>query len=307
MPKSKIMLAGVEMKSPLGKLFAIVLGVLIAAVVVGGVIFFLLPLIGVVLGFILLAVVAVVLTVGALAKFSLKNIKNKEFKIDFGDDKNYQISLGRELQLSATGLTDLEILLEKGVVRVSESPNGEVICRSENGVVGHIREEGELFLKGMTKEEDTLEIQIPKNLSILIKIGKGELDLREVPVALNVQMGFGKIVAYSQVSDLSVQGGSAKVHAHNLVGNANVELGMGEVHLEVTPTGAAQGINIKSAKCDAKIIVPEGIPVNATAVGLKVSVDSDIPLMEDAPLEVSLQAALGKVEIKEKSNLIYLS
>jgi len=301
------MLAGIEMKSPLGKIFAVVLGVLIAAVVVGGVVFFLLPLIGAVIGIVLLAVVAIVLTLGVVLKFSFQSLKNKEFKIDFDDDKNYQISLGNELELNSDKVSKLEVLLEKGIVKISESPTGEIICKSKMGVIGHSREEEQLSLKAMTKEEDLFEILIPKNLSIMIKIGKGELDLRDVPVALNVQMGLGKIIAYSKISDLSVQGGSAKVHAHDLVGNASLELGMGEVHIEVTPTGVAQGISIKSAKCDAKIIVPEGIPVDARVDGLKVTIDSDIPIMKEAPLEISMKAALGNIEIKEKSNLIYLS
>jgi hypothetical protein len=305
--QTKVVFGNNEIQNPIVKFFAILLGLAIAAAVVAGVVFFILPLVGAVLGFVLIAVAAVVLTLLALSKPLLSKVKNKEFKIDFSDDdRDYNISMDKDLELDAKALTNLEVLLEHGIVKVSESPSGDIICRTENGVLGYVQEGSRIFIKGLSKEEDRLEVLIPRNISIEIKIGKGELDLREVPVALKVKMGLGKISAFSTLSDLDVKSGNAKVFANDLAGNANLELGMGDVVLDVTPTGVNQDISIKSAKVDAKVVLPEGIPVNAKADGLKVTIDSELPIMNEAPLSINMAAALGNIEIKQKSNLIYL-
>lgn len=305
--EAKVQFGSKEIQNPILKVLAICLGLLVAAGVVSLVIFFILPLIGAAVAFVSIAVVAIGLTLGALIFPFAKKIKNKEFKVDIsGDERDYNISLDKTLEIKVKSLKNIEVILEKGKIKVGESPSGDIICKSKNGVIGYLEEGSDIFLKALAKEEDQFEVLIPRNIHIKVMIGSGELDLREVPVALKVQMGLGKITAYSTLSDLSVESGNAKVYAHDLAGNASLNLGMGEVVLDVTPTGVEQDISIKSAKVDAKIVLPQGIPVNAKADGLKVTIDSELPIMEEAPLKINMAAALGNISIKEKSNLIYL-
>jgi hypothetical protein len=305
--QAKVQFGNKEIQNPFLKVLGIALGLLIAASVVGIVIFFVLPIVGAVVAFVAVAIVSILLALVALVFPFAKKFKNKEFKVDISDDgRDYNISLDQKLTLPVKALNNIEIILEKGKVKVGESPTGDIICKSEKGVIGYLEEGSNIYLKGLGKEEDQFEVLIPRNINIQVKIGSGELDLREVPVALKVQMGLGKITAYSTLSDLNVESGNAKVYAHDLIGNADLKLGMGEVVLDVTPTGLDQDILIKSAKVDAKIVLPEGIPVNANADGLKVTIDSDLPILAEAPLKINMAAALGSVAIKEKSNLIYL-
>lgn len=305
--QAKVIFGSREINHPVAKIVAIILGLLIAAIVVSSVVFFVLPILGVVAGVVLFALAAVGLTLLALALPITKKIKNKDFSVNFSDnERDYNFSIDGDLALEAKSVTNLEVLLEHGKVKISESPTGEIICKSSKGVIGYLEEGSSLYLKGISKEEDLLEVLIPKHIYIMVKIGKGELDLREVPVSLKVQMGMGKIMAYSTLNDLHVQSGNAKVYAHSLIGEANLELGMGDVVLDVTPTGIDQRISIKSAKVKAKVIVPAGIPVHAKAEGLNVNIDSDVTLVDEAPLFLNMKAAVGNIEIKEKSNLIYL-
>ena len=305
--QAKVMFGNTQINNPILKFLVIVLGLSLAAAIVLGVLFIVLPIIGATLAFILITIAAVALTLLVLAKPIFKKIKNKDFEVSFSDeDRDYNISMDRDVELSASELTFLEVILEQGTVKVSESPNGNIICKTENGIIGYLEEGSSTYVKSLSKQEDFLEILIPRNIEISINIGKGELDLKEVPVALKVKMGLGKITAYSTLSGLDVKSGKAKIFAHDLVGNANLELGAGDVILEVTPTGQDQDISIKSAKVDAKIVLPEGIPVNAKAEGVKVNIDSELPILNEAPLSINMAAALGNIEIKQKSNLIYL-
>ena len=307
MSQLKVQFANKDIQNPLLKALGIVLGLLIAAGALSFVIFFILPLVGVAVAYVAIAVVAVALTLGALIIPFFKKIKNKEFKIDISnEERDYNISLDKTLEIQVKTLKNIEVILEKGKVKIGESFSGDIICKSEKGAIGYLEEGTSIFLKGLAKEEDQFEVLIPRNINIHVMIGTGELDLREVPVALKVQMGLGKISAFSTLSDLNVESGNAKVYAYDLVGNADLKLGMGEVVLDVTPTGIEQDISIKSAKVDAKIVLPEGIPVNAKTDGLKVTMDSELPIMDEAPLKITMAAAIGNIAIKEKSNLIYL-
>jgi DUF4097 and DUF4098 domain-containing protein YvlB len=199
-------------------------------------------------------------------------------------------------EFDASGLDSLSVINTSGDINISVSTSGKALisARKIKFPVGCSlimeRSGGDLYvetsdpLKLDTNCRVHFEIAVPAAISLGIKNGSGDVEVKDTNGSLEFKLGSGDLKMAATVTDLNGTSGSGDVKVSGLTGNVNLKLGSGDIWLEYGAT---------------TVIFPEGSEILTDLTTGSGKIYNEIGDTAGAPFKVTVRSGSGKLSIKK--------
>jgi len=280
---SKIMFGNKEIKNPIIKVLAIIMGVIIA---IAAIVFIVLPVLGVVLSFtislLILIVMAIVL---ALPLILLIIIPLKLGKFNFSsdiDDKNLLETTANFGEFDLSNIKKVNICCHNGNLKIIGSDKNSVYASVE-GIDSRFKYSTEkdtfnLVFKNQ-KEKMNIDIELPQTIKVTFFVGAGNLEYKNLKGFVDSNIGAGNI------------------SGENLEGSTKTKLGAGNINLSYNENMSTTQIDIKVGTGKCQIALPPNATVNTKFKSVAGKLNSSFPNTDDAKFHINMKAGAGNLDI----------
>lgn len=210
----------------------------------------------------------------------------------------------------------------KAFVRARKIDFDESNCRldvrgTDNELVVKVRKEG---VKGSAHCEVELDIQVPREISMNLMSGSGDLTVKGIKGDLGFALGSGDArLSQMEVSKLSGRTGSGRVEVSGILGVSDVKTGSGSIRMigltksATLKTGSGsleveyksspkQGIlNLVTGSGDANITLPANSKVSTSFFSGNGKFYNELGENSEASFRVKMKSGNGDLRIKESN------
>ncbi|MBT4761424.1 MAG: DUF4097 family beta strand repeat protein [Bdellovibrionaceae bacterium] len=191
------------------------------------------------------------------------------------------------------------------------------VKKDKNKLEIEVEEEGGWFVK--SECEVNFQIALPKNFSVSIDNGAGNLSVQGATKNIDCDLGGGNVKISGPLKSLKCDVGGGSISANQLTGNAEVSTGAGDINLSFTKetqlikvdtsTGAgnidiklhspiAKGsLKLSTGAGDAQVALPSAAQVKAdlsTGIG---NVNNEFATAKKPAFDVELSSGMGNLKV----------
>ena len=211
-----------------------------------------------------------------------------------------------------TGLKALVLQNSAGRVRIDGTDEGTAVVTARKIVFGdrcrltmersgsrlEVVVEKIGFASGSCRVD--FDIRLPRAISLDLRSGSGDMDVRGTRGAVEFKLGSGNIEVDADIRRLDGKTGSGDVTVSGLTGDAEVKTGSGKVTLAYTKVPAQGRLDVTTGSGDINLYLPEGTPIRTKFKTGSGEVFNELGDSLDAGFRIDATAGSGGLTIRKR-------
>lgn len=142
-----------------------------------------------------------------------------------------------------------------------------------------------------------LDIAVPKDISLNLWSGSGQIEITGVEGNLTFNTGSGSVVANGKFGKIEGKAGSGNVTINGINGGGNVSVGSGNVNLKFAED-IGGNFDVKTGSGNALLNFPTGAKIKADLAAGSGVVENDVQTSDSAEFGISVKSGSGDLKVK---------
>lgn len=153
------------------------------------------------------------------------------------------------------------------------------------------------LLSGDDCEVD-FEVKVPRDVDLALKLGSGDISIKDIQGALTFQVGSGNVSANGSFKKIDGKAGAGKIDVIGLAGGGELKAGAGNINLEFPHADLKGNLDIRTGSGDTTLNFPKGTKVHTTFKAGTGELTNELGDTPNAGFKVSAKAGSGNLHVK---------